>query len=31
MFDTYAHHLSDALLDALQDATDEAFEQRGYV
>jgi hypothetical protein len=29
--DTYAHHLSDDLLDALQDATDEAFEQRGWM
>lgn len=29
--DTYAHHLSDDLLDSLQDATDEAFEQRGWM
>lgn len=31
MSDTYAHHLDDALLDALQEATDEAFEQRGFM
>lgn len=29
--DTYAHHLTDDLLDDLQDATDEAFEQRGFM
>lgn len=29
--DTYAHHLTDALLDELQDATDEAFEHRGWM